>query len=278
MPISSVIGIVGLILFIYISVWWALSVFTKRADIADIAWGPGFMLVAWSSFILGNFSVAAVVVNSLVTIWALRLAVHLFLRTKGRKEDFRYQTLKSTWGNYFNFRLFTDVFLLQGSILLVVAFPIIWINTHPQEIGRLSLFTAVPLWGVGFLIETVADFELALFKKNPANKDKLLTNGLWGYVRHPNYLGELMQWWAIWLIATTLPFGWALVISPLLLTFIIIKISGVKPLTEKFKNHPQFKDYFKNTPAIMPPLLMKIVYFGLICVALIIYSSRLNFW
>lgn len=264
LPLSHVLGWVGVALLCYMTLGFLAAIAKKRADIADIAWGPGFMLVAWTSLILGQASVAGLIVNLLVTVWAIRLAVHLYLRNRKREEDFRYQNLKSKW----------EVFLLQGCILYIVALPIIWIHTHPQDVSMQILYFALLLWLIGFAIEAIADWKLALFKKDPSNKGKLLTAGLWGYVRHPNYLGELIQWWAIWLMAASLPFGWALVISPLLLTFLIVKISGVKPLEEKLQKQPQFKGYLEKTPALIPPSLLNGILYGITWVCLVNYGSE----
>lgn len=256
------------------ALWSLAAIAKKRADLADIAWGPGFMLVAWSSLVLGQATIQGLIVNILVTVWAIRLAFHLYVRNRKRDEDFRYQKLKLKWVKNFNFKLFTEVFLLQGCILYLVALPIIWINTHPQDLTWQILSIALPIWLIGFVLETSADLELAFFKKNPSNKKKLLTAGLWSYVRHPNYLGELVQWWAIWLIAAPLPFGWALVVSPLLLSFLIVNISGVKPLEEKFQKHAEFKVYLEKTPSLIPPALVNGTLYGLAWFVLVTYGAE----
>lgn len=274
LPLSHIFGFVGVLLFSYMSLWSLAAIAKKRADFADIAWGPGFMLVAWTSLILGQTTVDGLIVNILVTAWAIRLAFHIYLRNRKRDEDFRYQTLKLKWGKNFNFKLFTEVFLLQGCILYVVALPIIWIHTHPQVLPKQILWIALPLWLIGFLLETIADLQLTFFKKDPSNKGKLLTVGLWGYVRHPNYLGELMQWWAIWFMAAFLPFGWALVISPLLLTFLIVNVSGVKPLEEKFQKHTEFKMYLENTPSLIPPPLVNGILYASAWFVLVNYGAE----
>lgn len=274
LPLSHIFGFIGVLLFSYMSLWSLAAMAKKRADLADIAWGPGFMLVAWTSLILGQATADGLIVNILVTAWAIRLAFHLYLRNRKRDEDFRYQTLKLKWGGNVNFKLFTEVFLLQGCILYVVALPIIWIHTHPQALPKPILWIAVFLWLIGFVLETIADRQLALFKNDPSKKGKLLTVGLWGYVRHPNYLGELMQWWAIWFMAAFLPFGWALVISPLLLNFLIVNISGVRPLEEALLKHPEYKVYVENTPSLIPPSLVNGILYGVAWFVLIIYGAQ----
>lgn len=274
LPLTYNLLATGLLLFLYMSSWWLVALVKKRADIADIAWGLGFMLVAWSSLFLGQVTVYGLVLNIFVTVWALRLAFHIYYRSKDREEDFRYQALKKRWGADFNLRLFSDVFLLQGCILYIVALPILWIHTHPGEVSLDVLAVVLPIWLAGFLIEAIADRQLALFQKNLSNKGKLLTTGLWGYVRHPNYLGELIQWWAIWLMAAFLPFGWILCLSPLLLTYLMFEVSGVKPLEEKMKKNPEFKEYADITPSLVPPSLVNGILYGAAWFTMIYYGAQ----
>ncbi|MBA3815544.1 MAG: DUF2878 family protein [Parachlamydiaceae bacterium] len=256
------------------SIWSLVAIAKKRADLADVAWGLGFILVAWTSLIFGQMTIYGLIVNILVTIWAIRLMLHIYYRNRNRDEDFRYQALKRKWGENFNFKIFSEVFLLQGCILYVVALPIIWIHTHSERMPVQVLMFALPIWISGFVLETIADWELTLFQNDLSKKGKLLTVGLWGYVRHPNYLGELMQWWAIWFMAAFFPFGWALLISPLLLTFLIVKVSGVKPLEEKMKKHADFKNYAKNTPSLIPPSLVNGFLYGTTWYILILYGAE----
>lgn len=250
-----------------------MALVKRRADIADLAWGPGFMLIAWASLILGQATIYGLIVNSLVTLWAIRLASHIYVRNHNREEDFRYQALKKKWKND-RFNLFFEVFLLQGAILYVVALPIVWIHTHPEGISYSILWMALPLWLSGFAMEALADRQLAIFKKNPSNKGQLLTRGLWSYSRHPNYLGELIQWWAIWLMAAFLPYGWALLISPLLLTFLIVKVSGIKPLEEKWLKNGGFNEYIKNTPSLIPASFVNGILYGISWFVLVSYGHQ----
>lgn len=265
-PLGYVLAITAGALFLYVSLGYLVARVRKRADIADVAWGFGFVLVAWLSFFLGQSTGYGLIVNFLVTLWALRLGLHIYLRNRRREEDFRYQPLKN--------QLFTQVFLLQGCILFVVALPIVWIHTHTQPFPEISLKIALPIWAGGFFLETLADWQLAMFQKNPLNKGKLCMSGLWSFVRHPNYLGELMQWWAIWVMGAFLPFGGALLISPLLLTYLIVKVSGVKPLEEKMKQHPDFKKYQESTPSLISAPFVNGLLYGITWFILIFLGSK----
>ncbi len=259
------------------SLWSLASVLKKRADLADVAWGFGFVLVAWIAMILSGPSVKGLALNLLVTIWAVRLATHIYFRNRHRSEDFRYLNLKKKWGKNLNWKIFTQVFLLQGAILYIVALPIVWIHVHANELSWSVFSLAFPFWLIGFFFETISDYQLSQFQKDAANKGKLLTSGLWSYVRHPNYLGELLQWWAIWLLAAALPWGWTLLISPLLLTFLIVKVSGIAPLEEKMKTHPDFEAYAARTPSLLPLSLVNGTLYGLAWFVLIFYGAKGSF-
>lgn len=249
----------------------------NRTDIADITWGPGFLLIAWTAFILSPFSSFSLAINILITIWAIRLAVHVFLKNQKRKEDFRYQNLKKSWKTHISLRIFFQVFILQGVILYIVSLPILWINTHPESLSMNFFQFAIPLWLVGFAIETVSDYQLLVFKRNASNKEELLKTGLWSFARHPNYLGEIIQWWAVWFMCISIPWGWVLIISPALITYLIVMISGIAPLEEKMKNYPEFSEYAKKTPALIPFSIFNALLYAAGWFILVFYGAKKSF-
>ena len=242
----EIFSLTGAALFIYLCIWSLIAIVKSRADYADIAWGFGFILVAWVSFFLSGPSLYGALVNLLVTIWGMRLSLHILQRNRHRKEDFRYKKWKT------KSQIFFSVFLLQGVLLWIIALPFLWIQIHHKQASWNALMLASTFWISGFLLETMSDRELASFLKNPLNKGKLLTTGLWGYARHPNYLGEIMQWWSIWILAAALPFGYLFLVSPLLITFLIIYVSGIAPVEQKMRQHPDFAKYMKKTPMLVP--------------------------
>lgn len=271
---SSVFLITGLALLLYVSIWGLVAIVKNRADLADIAWGMGFFLVSWVSFFLSPFSINTLIVNILITIWALRLAIHIYLRSRNREEDFRYQKLKKKWGKNVSLKMFFQVFLLQGVILYIIALPILWMNTHHEELTFSAIWFVFPFWLSGFLTEAIGDYQLLRFQKNPLNQGKLLTTGFWGYVRHPNYLGEIIQWWSIWSLTLFLP----LIISPILITFLLIKVSGAAPLEEKMKSHPDFLEYTKKTPSLFPFPLINGTLYMIGWFVIIYFGSNGSFW
>ncbi len=240
-------------LWSYMTLWFLVSLLKKRNDVADIAWGLGFILLAWISFFLSDsFHARQLLINILITIWGARLAIHIYFRNKGKKEDYRYKEWREKWGRWFYLRSYLQVYLLQGTLLYLIVFPVLLIHNNPgTSLGFLDVF-GVLLWLIGFFFETVGDLQLSGFIKNPANKGKLMDKGLWKYTRHPNYFGEVLQWWAVWVIALSVEYGAYGVIGPLTITILILKISGIPMLEKSLSKHPEFEEYKKKTSIFFP--------------------------
>lgn len=243
----------GLLLFCYMSAWFVLSLAKKRNDVADTAWGLGFVLLTWVSFFLGQVQgVRGLFVGILVSMWGIRLAWHIHMRNRGKAEDYRYAKWREDWGKWFYVRSYVQVYLLQGVLLFFIVLPILLINKSPgQALGILD-FTGLAVWILGFVFESFGDAQLARFIKDPANKGKLMQSGLWRYTRHPNYFGEVTMWWGVWLIALSVPNGWLSVIGPITITFLILKVSGVPMLEKKMEENSQFAEYKKRTSVFIP--------------------------
>jgi steroid 5-alpha reductase family enzyme len=249
----SLIWKVTFIIFVYMTIWFLISLLKKRNDVADIAWGPGFIVVAFTGLIIAsNFSHRSLIVSSLILIWGLRLASHIGNRHVGKPEDARYAKWRKEWGKTFLIRSFLQVFILQGILLIIVALPIIKINASlPSPLTVLDVF-GLCIWLFGFSFETVSDWQLARFLKLPSGRGKIMTSGLWRYSRHPNYFGEVTLWWGIYIIALSVPNGWMSIIGPLTITFLILKVSGIPMLEEGFRDNPDFQQYKQRTSAFIP--------------------------
>ena len=241
------------ILAVYMTLWFVVSIVKKRNDLADVAWGLGFVLMAWSSLALsGNFGLRSLVACVLVTIWGLRLAIHIYKRNKGRGEDYRYQAWRNAWGKLFYLRSFLQIYILQGFLLFVIAVPVTMINSSlPTHHGWFDLF-GVLIWLFGFGFESIGDAQLAAFLRNPENKGKILQTGLWAYSRHPNYFGEVTQWWGLWVVAMNAPQNWISIIGPMTITFLILKVSGVPLLEKKMTENPEFAAYKQRVSMFIP--------------------------
>lgn len=243
----------ALLLFVYMSLWFLVSLIKKRNDVADVAWGLGFVLLAWASFFLSRGSGArGLLVNALVSIWGLRLAWHIYSRNKGRPEDFRYLSWRQEWGKYFFVRSYLQVYLLQGFLLFLILLPVIVIHKHPATALGWFDFSGLALWLLGFYFEVIGDAQLSHFIKNPANKGKLIQSGLWAFTRHPNYFGEVTLWWGIWLLSLAVPNSWLTIIGPLTITILILKVSGIPLLEKKMAGNAQFTEYKRRVSAFFP--------------------------
>jgi len=243
----------GVLLLVYMSSWFLLSLIKKRNDVADTAWGLGFMLMAWASFYLGDVQgPLGILVGILVSIWGIRLAWHIHKRNRGKAEDYRYAQWRQEWGAWFYLRSYAQVYLLQGLLLFLIAMPIFWINNSTGQALGISAFIGTAVWILGFVFESVGDAQLARFIKDPANKGKLMQQGLWHYTRHPNYFGEVTMWWGVWLIALSVPYGFLSIIGPITITILILKVSGIPMLEKKMNENPDFQEYKKRTSIFIP--------------------------
>lgn len=237
------------------TVLWIVSLVLRNASIVDIFWGPGLILVAWVYLAVGPDEATGrgLLVCVLVTVWGLRLALHIGVRNAGHGEDFRYRQWREQAGAGFWWVSYFKVFLLQSVVLWVVATPLLLGQLGGPGLTWLDLL-GVALWVIGFGFEVVADWQLMAFKRDPANRGKVMRSGLWGTSRHPNYFGEAVLWWGIGLIGAA-GAGPLALISPLLLTFLLVKISGVAMLDRALVDRrPGYADYIESTPAFVPRL------------------------
>lgn len=241
------------ILFAYMSLWFVVSLIKKRNDVADVAWGLGFVLMTWISFFLSDASdIRGILVGVLISIWGLRLAWHIHARNKGKAEDYRYLAWRKEWGKWFYIRSYFQVYLLQGIFLFLIVLPVLLINKSAGTALGLFDVVGVSVWLIGFFFEAVGDAQLARFIKKPENKGKLMQDGLWAYTRHPNYFGEVTQWWGIWLVALSIPSGWLGIVGPITITLLILKVSGIPMLEKKMNENPDFAEYKRKTSVFFP--------------------------
>lgn len=244
----------SLVIFVYMSIAFLISLVLKKADIADVAWGFGFIVLAISSYFYQNHQgVLPKLTLLLLVIWGVRLSLHILIRNCKKEEDARYVELKKGWEKSPRLNVYLKVFMLQGAILLLLAFPIVVINTYQAStISILFAILGTLVWLVGFAFEVVSDRQLALFQKNKENKGKILQTGLFSYSRHPNYFGEILIWAGIWILSITLPFSIIAVISPLTLTFLILKVSGIPLKEAQLSKKEGFETYQKEVSLLIP--------------------------
>ena len=240
------------ILAIMVALWLA-SLRLEDAGIVDIAWGPIFVAIALLGFLLGGgWQGRRVLVLAMIGLWGLRLGWHIWRRNRGRGEDPRYAKWRRENGDSWWWRSLFKVFLLQGVVLWVVALPIQLIMSMPGP-ERFVVWDAVGelVWGAGFLFEAIADAQLQAFKDD-RERTGVLDTGVWAFTRHPNYFGEAVLWWGLWAVALAVPWGWATVVSPVLITLLLRYVSGV-PMTEALlEGREGWEEYARRTNIFVP--------------------------
>lgn len=236
-------------------VLWLVSLKVKNASIVDIFWGAGFAAIALVTFALTDgYKPRKWLIASLVIIWGVRLASYIGWRNAGKGEDFRYQAMRKRHGDRFAVVSLFTVFALQGVLMWVISLPVQFAQLS-REPGHLTWldFLGAALWAIGLLFEAIGDWQLARFKSDPANKGMVMDRGLWAYTRHPNYFGDALLWWGLFLIALATPRGLLTVISPLLMTTLLMKVSGVALLEKTLvKTRPEYRNYVHRTSAFFP--------------------------
>jgi steroid 5-alpha reductase family enzyme len=257
-----IIGISALFLVFYLFIAFLVGTAKKNNGLMDVFYGPGYFVVSLTSLIFyfilkKEINLQQIIVTTLVFIWAFRLATYVFIRNRGKPEDYRYQAMREKWKTNIVLKSLLRVYLFQGFVIFVVAFPVWFINISSNPpltniIANISLWIGLIIWVIGFLFETIGDYQLFKFKKNPNNKGKVMDQGLWKFTQHPNYFGEVTQWWGIFVIALAAPYGFISVFGPIFITYMIIKVSGIRLLDKRYKDNEKYAEYKKRTSVFFP--------------------------
>jgi steroid 5-alpha reductase family enzyme len=236
------------------SLFYLIALNRKDNSIADIAWGIGFIFIAILNLILAeSVYLRQLIVAGLVFIWGIRLGLHIYLRSRGKPEDFRYAEMRRRWGNKASLKSFTHVFMFQGLVLLLIGYPIIMVNAYARPNFAIPDLIGIVIWVVGFAFEFVADIQLQNFiRKEKTLANSVMTEGLWKYSRHPNYFGESLVWWGIFFIVLSIPNGWLAIFSPVMITFFLLKVSGIPLLEKKYQSNPAYQEYARRTSMFIP--------------------------
>ena len=243
-----------LLILCLMSILWVVSVLRKNVSIVDMFWGMGFVMVNTFYFFNTETTPAKLILLILVAVWGLRLSFYLAWRNIGKPEDFRYQEFRKKYGekNYWWISFF-QTFLLQGILMGIISLPLLGVNMYATSKNLNFLdYLGILVWAIGFIFEAVGDNQLARFKKDTKNKGKVLDTGFWHYTRHPNYFGDSAVWWGFGILCLSAGNYW-LVAGSVIMTLLVIKVSGVALLEKSMKDQkPEYTAYMQKTNSFIP--------------------------
>jgi steroid 5-alpha reductase family enzyme len=256
--VDSILPLLGVNLGLVITAMvllWVVSVRMHDVSVVDIGWGAAGALIALATFFLADGVLSRkILLTAMATIWGVRLALHIGVRKKGKGEDFRYAAMRAEFGESFPLRSLFTVFLFQAFLIWIITIPVQvgQLSGHPERLTWLDILGA-GLWVVGYVVELIADRQLNSFLADPTNAGKVLDQGIWRYSRHPNYFGESLLWWGVFLVAAATPGGWITIFSPIIMTFFLLKISGVPMLEKALADRREgYRDYMARTSVFFP--------------------------
>jgi steroid 5-alpha reductase family enzyme len=231
---------------------WLVSIPMRNVSIVDSLWSLSFVLMTLVYILLAPAAGdRALLTLFLVGVWAVRLSAYITQRNWGKPEDRRYQAIRRENEPGFWLKSLYVVFGLQAILAWIISLPLLTAVVTPTPIGWLD-YTAVALWLIGLVFEAVADAQLAAFKARPESQGRVMDRGLWRYSRHPNYFGEACIWWGLWLLAAASGAWWT-IISPLLMTLLLLRVSGVTLLERDIVDRrPGYREYAARTNVFVP--------------------------
>ena len=235
---------------------WLISLVIKNASIVDIVWGLGFAITSWAlALAIDGDSTRQALLAFMVGLWGVRLGSYLAKRNLGHGEDWRYKAMRKKKGEKFGLISLVTVFGLQGALMFIVSLPVMFGNSDSTPgVGPIAV-VGVVVWAVGFLFESVGDWQLSRFKRDASNAGKVMQTGLWSLTRHPNYFGNALLWWGIGIVGAETGSGVIGFIGPVVMTFFLLKVSGV-PMLERSLNKRRegYAEYAALTSMFIPRL------------------------
>ena len=256
------IGVVVLV-FIYFTTLFLIAQKLNNNSIVDIGWGFGFVLIAIYSLIFtfatgyhGGITPFKLISSGLMILWGLRLFLYIGIRNIGKPEDFRYVNMKKKWGNNRpRLQAFLKVFMTQAFFMMIVAMPLYFAFLNQKAVSTGTWIVTIAgtvIFAIGFFFESVGDAQLKKFLKTRTDRNQIMDQGLWKYTRHPNYFGEAMMWWGQFIVVMLNTLGFISIISPVVITYLLVFVSGIPLLEKRYQDNPAYTAYKKVTSPFFP--------------------------
>ena len=252
--VTNLLQIWGLT-FLFVLMSFSFYLLTKKMSVIDIFWGPFHLAqLSFTLFVIRPaFTPASIIFFSLVYLWGLRLAIYLYVRSRGKPDDQRYIKLSTAWSGNLALNVLTRIFGGQFCILLFTSLSLSLTAISSSRMAfDTSFFVGCAIAFIGLLYESIADFQLLRFKSKSFPNKKVMNLGLWAFSRHPNYFGEILFWWGIWAFSTQGQYWYIGLISPLTITYLLTRFSGVPMLEERYKDNPEYLEYIQTTNVLIP--------------------------
>jgi len=236
---------------------WQISIRIKDVSIVDLFWGAGLGLVSLLMFLVNQpTTFYGIALTAMPIIWSVRYTIFIFRRNWGHGEDPRYTKMRGWVKTEAEFSQLSlkKIFLLQGNWMFIVSLPvIIGLSFQGEPQLPFLIWVGAIVWLTGVSIEAVADWQLALFRKKPKEPGSVLDQGLWRYSRHPNYFGNALLWWGIFIAACSHPWTFLTIIGPYKMNDLLVNVTGVATLEKKMsREKPAYADYIARTNRFIP--------------------------
>jgi len=245
--ISSII----IAVLIFVNIFFLIAVVRKNFAVIDIGWGLGFILISLIAYMHHPLSFKNAILLLSVFFWGSRLAVYIYLRSRGKPEDHRYAKFRQEWMPHPNLNAWFKVFLFQGLLMMIVTLPVTAGMALESKSMSVINYLGIIIWIAGFTFEVMSDSYLNWWKTKSENKGKICTTGPWKFTRFPNYFGEISLWYGIYLMAFEPKIAWT-IIGPITINFFILKVTGVPLLEKHYENRPEYQEYAKRVPRLIP--------------------------
>lgn len=237
------------LLFTYLFLMFLLIQLKGDTSIANFTWGGGVLLVTlYTFFVFGLNLSRQILITTVIFFWALRIIIYIYIRYTGKDPRFKNWKWQGVKGLIINFSWVFGQIVMIG----IMSFPAVVVNISANPALKFIDIIGLIIWITGFVFESVSDYQLLIFMRNPNNKGHVMSSGLWHYSRHPNYFGEVLMWWGVYLIALSVPYGWATVIAPITITFLLLFVTGVPMLENAMQDNPEYQEYKQKTSVFIP--------------------------